>query len=65
MPYCRPEQGEHTEVVYTDAQSTGETIRQTLGAKDARNVVRDKAEPDASLPSEPSGLSEAWLVTWR
>lgn len=45
--------------------ATSETIRQTLRAKDGRNVVRAEVELDAPLPSEPSGLVKAWLVTWR
>ena len=65
IPYCRPEQDEHTEVVYTDAHSTGETIRQTLRARDGRDVIRAELEPDAPLPTEPKDLAKAWLVTWR
>jgi hypothetical protein len=64
-PYCKPEHDEHTEVVYTDAHSTGETIRQSLRAMDGRNVVRAEEEPDAPLPNEPKDLAKAWLVTWR
>jgi hypothetical protein len=33
--------------------------------EDGRNVVRAEEEPDATLPTEPSGLAKAWLVTWR
>jgi hypothetical protein len=65
IPYSRLERDEHTEVVYTDAHSTGETIRYILRAKDGRNVVGAEEEPDVPLPNEPSGLAKAWLMTWR
>jgi hypothetical protein len=64
MPYCRPDEGEHTEIVYTDAVSTAENIRALFAARD-RNVLRAEVEPDARLPTEPPSSAKAWLVTWR
>ena len=72
--YCKPELGEHTELVYTDATATEGHIRQSLGFYRGLKVIRAVEEPDAPAPdsvpqdivqrgSKP--LAKAWLVTWR
>jgi len=74
MAYCRPDLGEHTELVYTDETATEGTIWQSLGYWRGLKVVRAVEEPDAPPPdtvpqdvvqrgSRP--LAKAWLVTWR
>lgn len=74
MPYCRPEAGEHTELVYTDETATEGTIWQSLGYHRGLKVIRAIEEPDAPAPdtvpqdivqrgSKP--LTKGWLVTWR
>ena len=74
MAYCKPDLGEHTELVYTDETASEGTIRQSLGYWRGLKVVRAIEEPDASPPhtvpqdivqrgSRP--LAKAWLVTWR
>jgi len=68
MPYCKPDDGEHTELVYTDEHATDKTIRQTLGGRRGLNVIRAAEEPDAPPQDDTSASrlwAKAWLVTWR
>lgn len=74
IAYCKPDRGEHTELVYTDETATEGTIWQALGYWRGLKVIRAVEEPDAPAPdrvhhdviqlgSRP--LAKAWLVTWR
>ena len=74
IPYCKPDLGEHTELVYTDETAAEGKIRQALGFYRGLKVIRAVEEPDAPAPdrvpqdivqcgSKP--LAKAWLVTWR
>jgi hypothetical protein len=74
MPYCRPEAGEHTELVYTDESATEGTIWQSLGFHRGLKVTRAVEEPvapaRAGVPQDivqrgSKPLAKAWLVTWR
>ncbi|MBI3065670.1 MAG: hypothetical protein HYY82_12150 [Deltaproteobacteria bacterium] len=74
IPYCKPDQGEHTELVYTDETASEGTIRQSLEYWRGLKVIRAVEEPDAPPPDRvhhdvvQSGsrpLAKAWLVTWR
>lgn len=63
-----PDDGEHTELVYTDEYATDETIRQMLGERRGLNVIRAAEVPDAPPQDDTSGSrpwAKAWLVTWR
>jgi hypothetical protein len=74
MPYCRPDLGEHTELVYTDESATEGHIWQSLAYHRGLKVIRAIPEPDAPPPDRvphdvvqrsAKPLAKAWLVTWR
>lgn len=68
IPYCRPEQGEHTALVYSSEDENEATIRQTLRRSRGIHVIRAAEEPDAPMQLDTSGrnlFSKAWLVTWQ
>ena len=68
IPYCKPDDGEHTQLVYTDESETSETLRRTIGSRLKLNVVRAAEEPDAPPQVDTSGrkpFAKAWLVTWQ
>ncbi|MDP2601323.1 MAG: hypothetical protein Q8S00_01835 [Deltaproteobacteria bacterium] len=50
MVYCRPDLGEHTELVYTDEAATEGTLWQSLGYWRGLKVIRAREEPDAPSP---------------
>jgi hypothetical protein len=55
IPYCKPDEGEHTELVYSDESATDETIRQMLGERRGANVISAAEEPDAPPQNDTSG----------
>lgn len=74
IPYCKPDLGEHTELVYTDESATEQRIRQSLGYWRGLKVIRAVEEPDAppsdTVPQDvvqrgSKPLAKGWLVTWR
>lgn len=68
IPYCRPDDGEHTQLVYTDEHPTNESIQRIIGGRWGFKLLRVAEEPDAPPVLDPSGLkpfAKAWLVTWQ
>ena len=68
IPYCRPDDGEHTQLVYTDETETSATIQRTMGIRFGLEVFRAAEEPDAPPQTDTSGkqlFAKAWLVTWQ
>jgi hypothetical protein len=68
IPYCRPDDGEHTQLVYTDNTETSATIQRTIGIRFGLSVFRAAEEPDARPEVDTSGRKpypKAWLVTWQ
>jgi len=67
MPYCMPDEGQHTDLVYSDEEVTEETIQRMLAELRGLKVVRTGEEPDAPPKIDPSRSkpwAKAWLVTW-
>ena len=54
-PYCKPEQGEHTALIYTSEDENEATIRQTLRRSHRVHVIRATEEPDASMQGGHEG----------
>ena len=68
IPYCRPDDGEHTQLVYTDDTETSATIQRTIGIRFGLSVFRAAEEPDAPPEVDTSRRKpypKAWLVTWQ
>ena len=68
IPYCRPDAGEHTQLVYTDDSETSETLQRAIAIRFGLNVFRAAEEPDAPPEVDSRGrkpYAKAWLVTWQ
>jgi hypothetical protein len=68
IPYCRPDDSEHTQLIYTDDTETSATIQLTISIFYGLHVVRAAQEPDAPSEIDSSGRKrypKAWLVTWQ
>jgi hypothetical protein len=68
LPYCKPDEGEHTMLAYSSVGETEESIRCTLRDRQGLTVIRAAIEPDAPPYPDTRGVrpfAKAWLVTWR
>ena len=68
IPYCKPEQGEHTALVYSSEDENEATIRRTLWRYHQIHVIRLAEEPDAPIELDTSGIKpfpKTWLVIWQ
>ena len=68
IPYCRPDHGEHTELMYGSNDETEAKIRTVVLSWRGGDLFRVAEEPDAPAKMDTSGLKpfqKAWLVTWQ
>jgi hypothetical protein len=67
IPYCQPDDGEHTELFYGTEDEGERNLRLVLSWRRGE-LIRFAEEPDAPAKIDMSGLKpfpKAWLVTRR
>ena len=65
-PYCKPELGEHTKLVYGTNDDTEENFQEMIMLWRGGEIIRFVEEPNAPpRMNETSFYPKAWYVTWR
>ena len=67
LPYCRPDEGQHTMVVYGSEDESPQSIRNMIERWDGARFVGAVEEPDINIEVDNNGrklYAKAWLMTW-
>lgn len=66
-PYCMPNKGEHTELVYGSEDESEENFQEMVTLWRCGDLIRFIEAPNAPSRMNESGrpYPKAWYVTWR